>query len=77
MSDVPADAIPGVLPANACHMPKPAPRREAEIYRSFRKLIVKAHCAADRPAHRCAGVISIDRTTITMNCPRCGDFRQR
>lgn len=74
--DVPGDAIPGAIRANACRMPKPASRREAEIYRTFRELIVKTHCADDRPAHRCAGTISIDRATITMSCPRCGDLRQ-
>jgi hypothetical protein len=73
---IPADAVPGKIPANCCHMPKPAPKKEAEVYRKFRDLIVRTHCADDRPAHRCAGTISIDRATVTMNCPRCGDCRQ-
>lgn len=74
---IPADAIPGKIPATACHMPVPVrSKKEAEIYRKFRELVIKAHCADDRPAHRCAGTISIDRATITLNCPRCGDLRQ-
>jgi hypothetical protein len=71
-----ADAIPGVVPATACHMPTPVSRDEATIYRHFRDLIMRAHCADNRPSHRCAGTISIDRTSITLNCPRCGDARK-
>ena len=62
--------------ANCCDMPSPAPRVEAEIYRSLREGIVRAHCADKRPAHKCAGTITIDRETITFQCPRCGDARQ-
>lgn len=62
--------------ANCCDMPKPAPRDEAEIYRSLRDRLVKAHCADRRPAHKCAGLITIDRESITFQCPRCGDAKQ-
>lgn len=61
---------------NCCGMPEPAPRLESRIYRKFRELIMLAHCADKRPTHKCAGKITIDRTTITLNCPRCGDLRQ-
>jgi len=72
----PCDAIPGVIPANACHMPVPASPQEADVYRRLRERIVAMHCADDRPSHRCAGKVTIDRTTITLNCPRCGDLRK-
>lgn len=63
-------------PINICKMPTPARMREAEIYASLRDTIVRAHCADKRPAHRCAGKITITRTDITLQCPRCGDARQ-
>jgi hypothetical protein len=69
-------AAVGAVPANACRVPTPAPRREAEIYRKFREIIVRSHCADGRPAHRCAGQITITRDAITMSCPRCGDLRK-
>ena len=62
---------------DCCEMPTPAPRTEAEIYRSMRDLIVKAHCAKDRSAaHPCAGVITITAKHITMQCKLCGDARK-
>lgn len=61
---------------NGCNMPKPAPKRDAAIYASMRDLMVRAHCADKRPAHRCAGAITITRTDIMFQCPRCGDARQ-
>lgn len=62
--------------ANCCEMPSPAPRGEAEIYRALRDKLVTAHCANKRPSHRCAGLITIDRESITFQCPRCGDAKQ-
>lgn len=73
---IPADAIPGVVPATACHMPTPCDPREAKVYKGFRELVVRSHCADGRPAHRCAGAITITRDNITLNCPRCGDLRK-
>lgn len=74
------DAVPGARPgrggANCCHMPAPEEPKMATIYANMRKAIVKAHCADARPAHRCAGAITITRDTITLNCPRCGDIRK-
>lgn len=64
------------LKANYCHMPEPAPRDEAEIYRHMRDLLIRAHCGDSRPTHRCAGEITIARDHITFQCPRCGDLRQ-
>lgn len=61
---------------NACHMPAPAPRSEAEIYRSIRDTLIRSHCARTGEAHRCCGAITITRTDITMNCRLCGDLRQ-
>jgi hypothetical protein len=61
---------------NACHMPEPAPRSEAEIYRSIRKTLIRSHCARKGETHRCCGAITITRTDITMNCRLCGDLRQ-
>lgn len=61
---------------NSCTMPTSATRSESEIYRSIRDRLIKAHCADKRPAHRCAGLITIDREHITFQCPRCGDARQ-
>jgi hypothetical protein len=61
---------------NSCTMPTPATRKESELYRLMRDRLIKAHCADKRPAHRCAGKITIDREHITFQCPRCGDARQ-
>ena len=61
---------------NSCDMPEPAPAREAELYCQIRDWFLRVHCADKRPAHRCAGSITIERQTITMQCPRCGDARQ-
>lgn len=66
----------GPFEANCCDMPKPASRSESEIYRHLRDLLVRAHCADKRPSHKCAGLITIDRATITFQCPRCGDARK-
>lgn len=71
-----ADAIPGILPATACHVPAPEEPRMAAIYAGIRQTIVKAHCADHREHHRCAGAITITRDTITLNCLRCGDLRK-
>lgn len=74
------DAVPGAPPgrggANCCHMPTPEEPRVAQVYANIRKLMVKAHCADNRPHHKCAGAITITCDTITMNCPRCGDVRK-
>ncbi len=61
---------------NACEMPKPAPRKEADIYRGIRDTLVNAHCANDRKEHPCCGVITITVKHITMKCKLCGDSRQ-
>lgn len=66
----------GPFEADCCEMPTPAPRQEAEIYRHIRDTLVAAHCADGRPAHRCAGMITIDRDAITFQCPRCGDAKR-
>jgi predicted RNA-binding Zn-ribbon protein involved in translation (DUF1610 family) len=42
----------------------------------MRDTLVSAHCADKRPAHMCAGLITIARDHITFQCPRCGDARQ-
>lgn len=76
MTDEPAEAIPGLIPATACHMPRPEDPKMAAIYAGIRRTIVKAHCADHREHHRCAGAITITRDTITLNCPRCGDVRK-
>lgn len=62
------------MKANCCLMPSPAPRREADIYRSLRDTLIRSHCSAKRD-HKCCG-ITITRTDITMNCRLCGDSRQ-
>lgn len=62
--------------ANCCLMPSPVPTREAKIYQRIRDVMVKAHCADKRPAHKCAGMISLTAKTITLQCPRCGDLRK-
>lgn len=61
---------------NSCHMPAPAPRNEAEIYRAIRDLMVRAHCAQKAPTHECCGAITLTRTDVTLNCSLCGDLRQ-
>lgn len=61
---------------NACLMPKPAPRSEAEIYRSIRDVVIRSHCERKAEAHQCAGAVTITRTDITLNCRLCGDLRQ-
>jgi hypothetical protein len=73
---IPVDAVPGEIPATCCHMPVAEEPKVAAVYRKMRELIVRAHCADKRPTHRCAGTVSIDRATITLNCPRCGDLRK-
>lgn len=60
---------------NCCHVPTPAKRSDAEIYESLRGRLIKAHCAAGRGSHHCCGRITIDRTSITLQCPLCGDAR--
>lgn len=65
----------GPFEANCCNMPKPASKRATKIYDSIRELMIRAHCADKRPAHKCAGAVTITRDTITLNCPRCGDAR--
>ena len=76
MTDEIEDAVPGKVPANACHMPTPEDPKMAEIYAGIRRAMIKAHCADRRPHHHCAGAITITRDTITLNCPRCGDVRK-
>lgn len=66
----------GRFEANCCEMPTPAPAAEAAVYRSFRDLVIKAHCADKRPSHRCAGQITITRDAILLQCPRCGDAKE-
>jgi len=61
---------------NACHMPAPARRSEAEIYRSLRDTLIRSHCERKAGAHQCSGAITITRTDITLNCRLCGDLRQ-
>jgi hypothetical protein len=61
---------------HACKVPEPAPRTEAAIYRSFRDLMIKAHCVRKTEAHRCQGAITITADSITFNCRLCGDLRQ-
>jgi hypothetical protein len=58
-----------------CLMPTPAERDEAEVYRRFRDLLIKAHCAA-KGKHKCCGVITIAEAHVTFNCRLCGDLRQ-
>lgn len=65
----------GPFEANCCHMPRIAPISETQIYERFRNHILKAHCADKRPGHRCAGKITLDCTSITLQCPRCGDAK--
>lgn len=62
--------------ANACNVPELAPEIEAGIYRSFRDLMVKSHCARRTEAHRCKGAVTITAGAITFNCALCGDLRQ-
>ncbi len=74
------DTVPGARAgdggANVCHMPTPETPKMAGVYKQMRELVVRVHCADKRPAHKCAGAVTIDRTTITLNCPRCGDVRK-
>lgn len=60
---------------NSCDLPDKCGPVESEVYRKFRDIAIKAHCAAKR-GHQCCGAITIDREHITMNCPLCGDARQ-
>src|SRR4051794_5714143 len=61
--------------ANCCHMPKPVTAAGAEVYRKIRDTLMRAHCADSRPAHRCAGEVTLDCNSITLHCPRCGDSK--
>jgi hypothetical protein len=72
-----ADVVPGVQRPTVCDMPQPVEdEREATVYAAMREVVVRSHCADKRPAHRCAGAITIDRDSITLNCRRCGDSRR-
>ncbi len=65
-----------MIPATVCKMPEPVENpKEAQLYRMIRDRIVKMHCADKRPSHRCAGTVSIDRTSIVLDCPRCGSHK--
>lgn len=57
---------------NACHVPTPAEKREKEIYLK----ILDVHCEQRGDGHECRGTISINRNTITLSCPLCGDSRK-
>ncbi len=63
--------------ATACNMPTDTDETERLIYTRMRDLLVGAHCADKRPSHKCAGEITITRDHVTLQCPRCGDARQR
>lgn len=54
-----------------CVMPTHIPAEQAEAYQAVHEF----HCADNRPGHRCAGKVMIDRLGITLSCPRCGDHR--
>ncbi len=60
---------------NSCLTPTPVRAKEAEVYTSIRDTVVRAHCAAKRPSHRCCGKITLTRTDMTLNCPLCGDAK--
>lgn len=62
-------------PVDCCHVPAPASRTDSQIYESIRSHIVKSHCAARRGPHLCCGCVTIDRTSITLQCPLCGDAK--
>ena len=61
---------------NACQMPAPAPRFEAECYRSIRDEVIRSHCERENEAHRCCGAITITRADIILDCRLRGDLRQ-
>lgn len=66
----------GPFQANCCDMPKPASKKMAAVYQGIRDLVVTSHCADKRPAHTCAGKITIDRDGILLQCQRCGDAKE-
>lgn len=66
----------GPFEANCCLMPRPAPKDEAILYRRIRDRMLKMHCADGRPAHKCAGQITLSRESILLQCPRCGDEKK-
>jgi hypothetical protein len=56
-----------------CFVPKPAPEREAEIYRR----VLQVHCdRRGEPGHQCRGAVTIRQNSITLQCPLCGDARK-
>lgn len=62
--------------AQACFVASQCPPDEAEIYTKFRDVVLGAHCGDKRPSHKCCGKIILERSTITLSCPLCGDCRQ-
>jgi hypothetical protein len=72
------DATKHGLRPNVCHWPpKQARPTEVEIYEGIRSTMINAHCAAGRDEHHCCGRVTIDRTSLTLQCPLCGDLKVR
>ncbi len=64
---------------SVCNMPTPVPEKEQEIWRKLHRLLHRGHCARGKEAydrHECQGQITIDRYTVTLQCPLCGDARR-
>lgn len=51
-------------------------KRDADGNRNFRALLVRAHCAAGKPAHKCCGRITLTRDATLFQCALCGDLKE-
>ena len=56
-----------------CGIPGQLCAAETAIYQKIREF----HCARKEEPHECSGRMTIDRNGLTLQCPRCGDSRQR
>lgn len=57
-------------------VPEPFGDGETRFYEDIRTRVLKAHCASGRDGHDCLGRVTLDRNSVTLNCPLCGDARK-
>jgi len=64
------------MTTDACQWPTPkVSKKEAEIYERIRSTVIRSHCSADRSEHTCCGKMVMDRKSMVLSCPLCGDLK--
>ena len=58
---------------NCCLMPRAIEKKESDMWRKLHGL----KCERARKSHNCRGKITIDATSVTLQCPVCGDARSK